>query len=95
MGNVRKKGDVESGLRKKGFKSVRQNKHLHFLYHTIDDCPSVIGTHLSHNNKDLDEHLLHAMAGQCKVSMREFLDLIDCKLGREEYEALLINRDFL
>lgn len=95
MGNVRKKRDVETGLRNKGFKPVRQNKHLHYYYYTVGDLLSDIGTHLSHNNKDLDEHLLREMARQCKVNMREFLNLIDCSLSREDYEALLIDRDFL
>lgn len=39
--------------------------------------------------------LLRAMARQCKLTRREFDDLIACPLSRDQYEAKLLELDVI
>ena len=48
---------------------------------------------LSHGgNRDLSDRLVAKMARQCRLTRREFDDLIRCSLSQQEYEALLVER---
>ena len=81
---------VKSGLRRKGFEE-RDNDHKYFHYVTIKGVKTTITTRISHKSsgKDIDIGLIGKMARQCKLSIKNFVGLIDCNLSQEEYERLL------
>ena len=86
----RAKDVVERSLVKKGF--VRDDTHHHyFIYYTLEGKETNIKTHTSHSGKDLNDWLLGQMSKQCNFDKRaDFLLLVDCPMGQEEYETLLI-----
>lgn len=81
----RNKQKVEHALLKKGFEQDDTHHHF-FLYRTAQGLLTAIRTRTSHSGKDLDDHLLGAMARQCRLDKKRFLDLVDCPLSREQYE---------
>jgi hypothetical protein len=86
----RERKRVEAALEAKGF--VRSEGDHHYLvYHTPDGLKSRARTKRSHTPKmkDVPDNLLGQMARQCRLSKREFLRLVDCPMGREEYEDRL------
>lgn len=85
----RKVRQLVSGLRAKGFSEDRDGHHIFFSYETIDGRLTEIRTRISHQSGggDIGDHLLGAMARQVKLNRREFDQLIDCPLSREQYEA--------
>jgi hypothetical protein len=85
-----KKRDIETGLLKKGFRKV-ETDHSTFIYHTLEDLKSRVRTKTSHgsNNQDISDHLLSKMALQCKLTNKQFKDLIECPLDRKAYEVIL------
>ena len=90
------KRTIENGLIKKGFR--KQNRdHITFRYITLDGTETSIFTHCSHgaSGKDIQDGVLGAMARQCKITLSQFKDLIDCPLSIEEYEKLLCQHGFL
>jgi hypothetical protein len=86
----RKKIDVESALKRKGFNQTEGDHHW-FVYVTIEGEKTTSRTKTSHTQKmkDIPDNLLSQMARQCRLSKRDFLDLIDCPLSREAYEDIL------
>ena len=87
----RRKKDVERALRKKGFKQ-RENDHAYFNYYSKEGIKSRVFTKTSHGTKvkDIQGDPLRWMAAQCKLTVDQFLMLVDCPLTRDDYEALLI-----
>ena len=86
---VKAKRDVEAALKKKGF-AQDDGDHHWFFYWTLDGKKTTVRTKTSHGStKDLGDSLLKEMARQVRISKVQFLDLVDCPLGREEYERLL------
>lgn len=92
----RPKALIEASLSKKGFKSSESHHH-YFLYHTLDGKKSTVRTKTSHTPKmkDVPDPLLGQMAKQCKLSKAKFLDLIDCPMDRNTYEAELRRQGIL
>lgn len=86
----RKKAKVESALKKKGFEQT-DGDHRFFVYVTIDGKKTAVRTKTSHTPKmkDIPDNLLSQMAKQCRLSKNNFFRLLDCPLGREEYEKIL------
>lgn len=87
----RNKQDVEQSLKRKGFVR-REGDHHYFVYHTIAGLKTAIFTKTSHTPKmrEIPDNLLGQMARQCRLSKSEFLDLVDCPLSREGYEAKVV-----
>jgi hypothetical protein len=42
--------------------------------------------------KDVPDNLLSQMAVQCKLTRQQFLNLVDCPMSRDGYEAALVER---
>jgi hypothetical protein len=93
---IKKKRDIEAGLLNKGFRKV-ETDHSVFIYHTQENLKSCVRTKFSHGskNQDIPVNLFSAMASQCKLTNRQFTDLIECPLSRVDYELLLHERDLL
>lgn len=92
---------VEQGLRKKGFKSddtLHNRDHNVFRYVTSDGLVTDIWTKTSRgrsgSKKDISGDLLDWMADQCGLKRREFVDLVNCPMTRDEYEKTLAERGF-
>ena len=93
---TRARSKVESALRQKGF-IERQSHHHQFVYARADGRLTTLRTKTSHSPKvkDLGDDLLAQMAKQTGLDKRSFLELVDCPLSREAYEALLIEKGLL
>jgi predicted RNA binding protein YcfA (HicA-like mRNA interferase family) len=88
-----KKAKVEAGLTKKGFEQIEGDHHF-FVYVTSMGTRTTVRTKTSHTPemKEIPDNLLGQMAKQCKLSKRDFVDLINCPLSQEDYEVKLRNQ---
>lgn len=87
----RRKQDVEQALTRKGFVQ-REGDHHYFVYHSLAGLKTAVFTKTSHTPKmrEIPDNLLGQMARQCRLSRRDFLDLVDCPLTREAYEQKIL-----
>ena len=79
-----------TSLQNKGF--VKKNKdHKTFRYIMLDGTGTSIFTHYSHGSsgRDVNDGVLGAMARQCRISSKQFRQLVECPLKRDAYEELL------
>ncbi|MBN1323883.1 MAG: hypothetical protein JW986_07810 [Methanotrichaceae archaeon] len=75
--------EIETGLRRKGFKES-YNNHKYFVLYFNNKKEA--GTFLSHGkNRDIGNPLLSAMARELGISSSEFVDLIKCPLSTTDY----------
>lgn len=84
------KRKVEEALLKKGFED-KEGDHHFFIYHTLQGKKSSIRTKTSHTPKmkEISDGILAQMAKQCRLNKQDFMNLVDCPLSREQYEARL------
>jgi hypothetical protein len=80
---------VKLALLKKGF--IEDDSHHHFYEYIIDGRLHA-RTRTSHNNQDIDDYLIGQMSRQCQLSKKQFIDLINCPLSKEEYAEILRNK---
>jgi hypothetical protein len=92
----RDKRKIESALLAKGFRNDETHHH-YFIYWTTDGRQTTIKTRTSHTPKmkSIGEPLLGQMAKQCELKKSDFIDLVDCPLSQEQYEAILRQRKLL
>lgn len=43
--------------------------------------------------KEISDGILAQMAKQCRLNKQDFMNLVDCPLSREQYEARLIEKE--
>lgn len=88
----RDKSEVETGLARKGFMPTKPGAdHNYFVYLSLAGTKARASTKTSHGRSfDIDDSLLAQMAKQCGLTKKQFLDLLDCPLSREEYEQILV-----
>lgn len=82
---------VMAALVRKGFASS-EGDHTYYIYHTLDGRKTLAKTKVSHSGKEVPDPVLGMMARQCKLTVHEFRDLVDCPLSREQYEAILARK---
>ena len=89
----RSKGDIESALSRKGFARV-ENDHSWFVYFTTDQKKSRLKTKTSHGSRStsIGDSLLGMMARQCALTKSEFLELVDCTMSRDAFQAVAKDR---
>lgn len=85
---------VVAALMRKGFR-LRQGDHEFYTYHTPAGRRTAIFTKCSHSHKVIPKVLMAQMARQCRVTVGEFHELVDCTLSGEGYDALLRERGYL
>lgn len=88
----RDKSDVEASLLKKGFKPTHPGSDHNWFVYADASGKKAIGarTKTSHGRGfDLDDSLLAQMARQVGLTKKQFLELVDCPLTRDDYEKLL------
>lgn len=91
-----KRRDVETALESKGFKRMERD-HTFFIYHTSSSKKSSVRTKTSHGTShiDISDKLVSTMARQCKLTTRNFRDLVTCPLSREGYEEILLAQELI
>ncbi len=89
----RQKRAIEAALTAKGFEPIEGDHHF-FVYVTKEGKRTRARTKTSHTSKmkDVPDILLSRMAGQCKLTKQQFLELVDCPMTREAYEKSLAER---
>lgn len=89
----RKREQVQSALLRKGFVKS-ENDHTKLIYFTMNQRKTSVWTKTSHgsSHKELTDNILSQMAKECRLSNREFSQLIDCPMTRKEYEDILRSR---
>jgi hypothetical protein len=88
---TRDKKEVEASLIKKGFRT-KENDHRYFIYYDTTGKKQPILTKTSHSMKCISDDLLVQMSKQCKLTKKQFLDLVDCPLNRTEYEKIISDK---
>jgi hypothetical protein len=83
--NLKKKGFIDSKT-----KSV-DHKRLEFFH----DKKLVLTTKLSHDSKDIGDHLIKQMSVQCHLDKNDFIDLAKCPLSKEDYIQILDQQGLL
>jgi predicted RNA binding protein YcfA (HicA-like mRNA interferase family) len=86
----RKHREVLAGLTAKGFSEEKQRKqHIHFIYEDLQGRTTIARTMISHDagGSDIDDRLLGKMARQVGLNRKEFEDLVDCPMSREQFDA--------
>ncbi len=79
---------VKAALLRKGFREY-ENDHSYFIYYTRKGKKTIVKTKVSHSGKDISKVIMGYMAKQCKISVQEFHQLVDCTLSQDAYEARL------
>ena len=85
----RDKRAIEDALNDKGYRP-HDNDHKRFIYWTFEGRKTPVHTKTSYSHRDIGGELLGKMGRQCRLSTKDFLDLIDCPLTREVYEKKLL-----
>lgn len=82
---------ISASFIKKGFLEVadRADKKYYLL---LNGRKVGIHTFVSHGTKECGERLISEMKKQVCLSKREFIDLIDCPMTKEEYIGILTER---
>ena len=82
---------VEASLLAKGFHRV-DGDHSFFIYYDKNGKKSPVRTKTSHgtSSKQLNDDLVSKMAKQCRLSSKDFRELVNCPLSRDAYERKLI-----
>lgn len=93
---TRPKAAIEQSLLSKGFEN-KSGDHRFLIYHSMEGKKTTARTKTSHTPKmkDVADGLLGQMAKQCKLTKKDFLDLVDCPLSREAYEGKLKEQSLL
>jgi predicted RNA binding protein YcfA (HicA-like mRNA interferase family) len=91
----RKVRQVISALKGKGFTEDRDGDHIFLIYETIEGRKTTIRTRVSHQpgGGDIGDNLLGKMAKQTKLSRRDFEQLVDCYLSREQYDSKIKEKE--
>lgn len=85
--------NISLSLLKKGFSEDNNDHKKYTLF--LDGKRTNIRTKVSHGTKEYGERLIREMRTQLRLSKREFMDLIDCPMTKEEYIQILIEKGFI
>lgn len=90
------RNDIIHALEYKGF-DISERRHHFFVYRTSCGKLTDVRTMISHGSsyKSLGDDLLAKMARQCRLAKKDFLDLVNCPLSREQYEEKLKNQGII
>ena len=85
-----KRREIENALKRKGFRQSNGH-HKFFIYFTKEGKKTIVSTKTSYGtgHSDIGSELVNRMARQCKITSREFTDLVKCSLSRDQYELEL------
>lgn len=86
-----KRSEIENALEFKGFRRA-ESDHAFFIYYSQSGKKSPVRTKTSHGTgyKDISDNLVSQMAKQCRLTNKDFKDLVACPLSRQAYEDKLV-----
>ena len=86
------KQDVSKGLRGKGFVEDKSRDHIYYTYRNLSGAITAIHTKVSHGSgKGISVNLIGQMARQCRLTIQDFRELVDCSLSRQDYEQQIFS----
>lgn len=87
----RRRDDIIRSLTAKGFEEGGGD-HIFLVYVRLDGRKTTLRTKLSRGtaHREVSDNLLGRMARQVGLAKGDFLDLIDCPLDREAYQAKVV-----
>lgn len=83
-----KTNKIDGSLCRKGFERKNDADHVQYILY-INGLKTRIRTKISHGENEIGDDLISKMSRQLKLSKKQFLDLIECPLSKEEYVKLL------
>ena len=86
MASLKGKKTVQS-LLKKGFIQSDNDHHFFEFWH---NGVFITKTKTSHNNQDINDHLIKAMSNQCRVDKMFFQEFAKCTKSKQDYIDKLI-----
>ena len=92
--SVFKSEEVSRTLKRKGFAVHASTHHIYYQF-VYDGEETTVGTFMSHNSQDINDHLQSSMARQLGLKIREFQDLIRCPLSHEKLYGILVDRGII
>jgi len=86
---------VIKGLTRKGFESREKTRHTFLVYRSLQGQKTAIRTFVSRGSKhsSIGVGLVSTMANQCRLSSRQFRELVKCDLSREEFDAIVCREE--
>lgn len=82
-------------LKKKGFIDSTNKSDDHKYLELFYEKKLVCYTKISHGNSDIGNYLIKQMSVQCHLDTREFIDLSNCPLSKEDYFKILEKKGLL
>jgi hypothetical protein len=73
-------------------KGMVSDEGHHRMYRKTVAGVTTLVTRISHNAREIDEHIGKLMANQCALRLREFWELVDCPMSEEEWDQLVASR---
>lgn len=83
-----------SALTSKGFSYDASRDHI-FLTFEHEEKTQAIYTKVSHSGKDIGASLISRMARQCKLTKKQFLQLVDCDIDGPGYVEIMRERGLI
>lgn len=83
--------DVTGALLRKGMEPARPGDHKRFV--RITPTGLKITTMVAHGSTGIDDHLITLMARQCRLSRRQFIDLVNCPFTQEDWDLEIARRE--
>lgn len=86
---------IKSSLIKKGFTEANDKDHVVFQYLNNNGQKTTAWTKYSHGKTDVGDPLIRLMAKQTQLSKKQFEDLVNCPMSKEDYKHILIEKGLL
>ena len=80
---------ILAALSAAGFRRDDGGDHIRLVYWGRDGLRTSVHTKVSHGAGEIGDDLLAKMARQCGLGKAAFLDLVDGRMDRDAYEAVL------
>lgn len=89
----RDRSDVVRQLQRKGFSLKQGNRDHDFLFYVREGLTQAIFTKVSRGSsyRVINDALLSRMARQVRLTNPQLMDLLDCPMSQEDYEAHLVD----
>jgi hypothetical protein len=85
--------EAEKGLLQKGFRRRNTDHATFWLF--VGDERSEVWTKISFGASEIDDSMVSRMARQVFLSRKDFVNLVQCPLSREDYLARLRDQGIL
>lgn len=91
MSSLNSKKTIRNLLSKGFLKAPGNHQYLEFWH----NGKYILQTFCSHNDQDINDHLIFMMKNQCRLNKDDFLDLANCPLSQEGYVTKLVEQGMI